>query len=64
LAADASPLAASYREKLLLIDSAIKDLKATADSNRYNATLRAELTSLYRQKQQTLQEVLSNEKGD
>jgi hypothetical protein len=64
LAADASPLAASYREKLLLIDSAITDLKATAESNRYNAALRAELASLYRQKQQTLQEVLSNEKGD
>lgn len=64
LARDASPLAATYREKLLLIDSAIRDLKATADSNRYNAALRAELASLYRQKQETLQEVLRNEMGD
>jgi len=61
---DASPLAASYREKLLLIDSAIKELKTNADANRYNASLRVELTSLYRQKQQTLEEVLRNDPGN
>lgn len=64
LAKDPSPLAASYREKLLLLDSAIADLKSNAEGNRYNATLRAELASLYKQKQQALQEVLSNEKSD
>jgi len=64
LANDPSPLAATYREKLLLLDSAIEDLKSNAERNRYNAALRAELASLYKQKQQALQEVLSYEKGD
>lgn len=61
---DSSPLASSYREKLLLLDSAIKELKTNADANRYNASLRMELTSLYRQKQQTLEEVLRNDQGN
>ncbi|HBY60113.1 MAG TPA: hypothetical protein DEH78_09845 [Solibacterales bacterium] len=57
---DTSPLAASYREKLVLIDAAIVDLKATIEGNRYNAHLRTELASLYRDKQATLQEWLRN----
>src|SRR5439155_8189904 len=31
-----SPLAAAYREKLLLLDSAIQELKANVAGNRYN----------------------------
>jgi hypothetical protein len=50
------PLAAAYREKLVLLDSAIADLKANAENNRYNAYLQLELASLYRAKQKTLQE--------
>jgi hypothetical protein len=50
-----SPLAAAYREKLVLLDSAIADLKANAENNRYNAYLQVELASLYRAKQNTLQ---------
>ena len=61
LAADATPLAGSYREKLLVIDSAIAELKAQAQSNRLNAHLREELTALYRDKQQTLKEILTDE---
>ena len=53
-----SPLAAAYREKLVLLDSAIADLKANVESNRYNVYLRTELASLYRQKQATLEEWL------
>jgi len=56
-----TPLAAAYREKLQVLNSAIADLKANADANRYNTYLRAELASLYRQKQETLQEWLRNE---
>ena len=54
-----SPLAAAYREKLVLLDSAIADLKANAENNRYNAYLQAELASLYRDKQKTLQDWLT-----
>jgi len=57
-----SPLAAAYREKLLLLDSAIADLKASVESNRYNVYLQNQLASLYREKQKTLQEWLDNAK--
>ena len=55
-----SPMAAAYREKLMLLDSGIAELKATVENNRYNTYLQIELASLYRQKQQTLQEWLQN----
>jgi len=55
-----SPTAAAYREKLTLLDSGIAELQATVENNRYNSYLRMELASLYRQKQQTLQEWLQN----
>jgi hypothetical protein len=56
-----SPLAAAYREKLALIDSAIAELKANVERNRYNTYLRTELASLYQEKQKTLQEWMRNE---
>lgn len=52
----ASPLAGAYREKLLLLDSAIAELKVNIENNRYNTYLRTELASLYREKQKTLQD--------
>jgi len=55
-----SPLAAAYREKLALLDSAIADARATVEQNRYNTYLRAELASLYQEKQKTLEEWLRN----
>jgi hypothetical protein len=55
-----SPLAAAYREKLTVLDSAIADLKTNVETNRYNTYLRTELASLYQQKQKTLQEWLQN----
>ena len=57
-----SPLAAAYREKLAVLDSAIADLKATIETNRYNAYLQTHLESLYREKQKTLEEWLKNAK--
>ena len=51
-----SPLAAAYREKLVLLDSEIAELRANVDNNRYNAYLQTQLASVYREKQKTLQE--------
>jgi hypothetical protein len=57
-----SPLAAAYREKLILLDSAIAGLKSTAAQNPYNAYLRTELASLYSEKKKTLQEWIEDAK--
>ena len=53
-----APLASAYREKLLLLDSEISEIKAAAENNRYNAYVQTQLASLYREKQKTLQEWL------
>jgi hypothetical protein len=57
-----APLAAAYREKLDVLDSAIADLKQTAEGNRYNAYVETQLASLYREKQKTLQDWIENAK--
>jgi hypothetical protein len=57
-----SPLADAYREKLVVLDSAIADLKTTIESNRYNAYLQTQLASLYGEKQKTLEEWLNHAK--
>jgi anti-sigma factor RsiW len=56
-----TPLLAGYREKLLVIDAAIADLRAGIDQNRSNAHLRAELTSLLQEKKETLEAILQEE---
>jgi hypothetical protein len=53
-----SPLLASYREKLVLLDSAIDELKLETEQNPSNAHLRYQLLAMYQEKQQTLQDVL------
>ena len=69
LATDAGPqlhtdtlLMASYREKLLTLDSAIADLRAQAGENPSNAHLRYQLLAMYEEKQQTLQDVLETKR--
>jgi len=57
-----SPLAAAYREKLTMLDSAIAELKSTAAQNQHNAYLRTELASLYSEKKKTLQEWMNDAK--
>ena len=57
-----SPLAAAYREKLVVLDSAIADIKTNLENNRYNVYLQNQLASVYREKQKTLQEWLENAK--
>jgi hypothetical protein len=54
----ATPLLANYHEKLVLLDSAIADLRAQAGMNPSNAQLRHQLLAIYQEKQQTLEEVL------
>ena len=58
----ATPLQASYREKLLVLDSAINDLRAQAGMNPSNAHLRQQLLAMYQEKQQTLQEILEEKR--
>jgi hypothetical protein len=57
----ASPVAVSYREKLLMLDSAISDTRSNLDHNRFNVRLRMDLADLYREKQQTLKELLTGD---
>jgi len=57
-----SPLLASYGEKLLVLDSAIDELKAEAAQNPSNAHLRYQLLAMYQEKQQTLQDVLETKR--
>ena len=54
----ATPLMANYHEKLLVLDSAIDDLRAQAGFNPSNAQLRFQLLAMYQEKQKTLEEVL------
>jgi len=54
----ATPLLANYHEKLLVLNSAIADLRAQAGMNPSNAQLRYQLLAMYREKQHTLEEVL------
>jgi anti-sigma-K factor RskA len=58
----ATPLQASYREKLLVLDSAINDLRAQAGLNPSNAHLRQQLLAMYQEKQQTLEDILEEKR--
>jgi hypothetical protein len=52
-----TPLLANYREKLMVLDSAIDDLRAQTGQNPSNAHLRYELLAMYQEKQRTLEEI-------
>jgi hypothetical protein len=56
-----TPLMASYREKLLLLDDAIAECRTQAKRNPGNPQLRQELLSMYQEKERTLQEVAQEE---
>jgi hypothetical protein len=62
LDAQASPLMASYREKLIVLDSAIEELRSQAGQNPSNAHLRYQLLAIYQDKQETLQEILETKR--
>ncbi|HXR76019.1 MAG TPA: hypothetical protein VN737_08600 [Bryobacteraceae bacterium] len=57
-----SPLAVNSREKLILLDSAISDVRTNVQQNRFNASLQMELAALYREKERTLQELVTNDR--
>ncbi len=48
------------REKLLVLDSEITEVRSTVDHNRFNARLQTELADLYREKQDTLKEIVQS----
>jgi hypothetical protein len=56
----APPILASYREKLLMLDAAIQETRSNVAQNPFNASLQTELADLYREKRQTLEEVLKS----
>ena len=58
----ATPLQASYREKLLVLDSAINDLRAQTGLNPSNAHVRQQLLAMYEEKQQTLEDILEEKR--
>ncbi len=60
LASADNPWTLADREKLLVLDAEIGEVRTTADHNRFNAELRTELAALYRQKQDTLKEILQS----
>ena len=62
LAAASSPLMASYQEKLMVLDSAIDELRLQAGQNPSNAHLRYQLLAMYRAKEATLQEILETKR--
>jgi len=62
LEAAATPLMASYREKLLVLDNAIDELRAETGQNPANAHLRRQLLAMYQEKQETLQEILETKR--
>ena len=56
-----SALLDNYREKLLLLDTAIATCRTQVEQNRFNAHLRLELLSIYQEKQRTLQSLLKED---
>ena len=58
LSASENPAAVAAREKLLVLDSEIDNMRSTVNHNKFNAQLQAELAVLYRDKQDTLKEIL------
>lgn len=56
-----TPLLAAYREKLSVLDSAIDECRAQVNRNPANPQLRQQLLSMYRQKEDTLRQVLQEE---
>ena len=63
LAGAASPVLVNYKEKLDVLDSAIAELKASIDQNRFNTHLRRELLAVYQEKQRTLQNLMKEVKS-
>ena len=55
-----NPRTIADREKLLVLDSEISEVRSTVEHNRFNSRLQTELAVLYREKQETLKEILQS----
>jgi hypothetical protein len=53
-----SPILLTLRERLMVLDAAIAQCRSEIERNRFNAHLRRELLEMYREKGQTLEEIL------
>jgi hypothetical protein len=60
LSSSDNPVTIAGREKLLVLDSEIAEVRSTVDHNRFNARLQTELADLYREKQDTLKEIVQS----
>jgi hypothetical protein len=58
----ATPLMGNYREKIMVLDGAIDELRAQTGQNPANAHLRYQLLAMYHEKQETLQEILETKR--
>ena len=54
-----SSLLLTLRERLVVLDAAIAECRTEIERNRFNAHLRRELLERYREKRQTLEEILN-----
>lgn len=61
LAEASSPVVVNEKQRLALLDSAIAETRANVASNRFNIRLQTALADLYRQKQETLRDLLSHD---
>ncbi len=61
IAKAANEMTVNYRERLLLLDSAISETRANLEQNRYSVELQKELADLYHQKQKALEELLARD---
>jgi hypothetical protein len=61
LSVASSPAVVNEKERLALLDSAIAETRANVASNRFNIRLQTALADLYRQKQETLRDLLSHD---
>lgn len=61
IAKAANEVTVNYRERLLLLDSAIAETRANLEHNRYSVELQKELADLYHQKQKALEELLARD---
>lgn len=63
LSSATSPVLVNYREKLVVLDAAIAELKSSIEQNRGNTHLRRELLAVYQEKQRTLQDLMKEVKS-
>jgi hypothetical protein len=59
-----SAVAVNAQEKLLMLDAAIADTRSNVATNRFNLHLQTTLAELYREKQQTLKELLTSDQSN